>query len=97
MMWSVGMAAMSLICNVLLSLYLAYSTRRLAKDQELKDTQQALATLEERVNNLPDYEDIGEIRADIRGLQSDVTHITKMVESVEKTVTRINDFLLNNK
>lgn len=64
-------------------------------EQRVSSMEHSLRTLGEKVQELPDGDDFAELRVTLAGLSSDVKGYGREVGSIQKSVTRIEDFLLN--
>lgn len=85
------------VCMFGLALYTFISNRRVAKDTELQEVKSRVTVVEEKVKHMPSHQTIAEMMGDIKAVRAELKGITVQIERVEIDVTRVNDYLLNNK
>lgn len=93
----VGIQVLQFICMFGLALYTFISNRRVAKDTEVQEIKYRVATIEERVKNIPSHQTIAEMMGDIKAVRAELKGIHGELERLKVDVNRVNDYLLHNK
>jgi oligoendopeptidase F len=63
-------------------------------DERLDDHQQRLSRVEEAIKHMPTHDDLSGIKSDIASLKAETQGQTQLLERLEKTVSRISDWLI---
>jgi len=87
----------SFVFNAFLAVYVYVSNRQAAKDNELQDTKQRITTVEERVRNMPQPQQLAQLEGDMRELKAQLQAVNHSINTVQRGVSRINDYLLDSK
>lgn len=64
-------------------------------DERLDDHQQRISRIEEALKHMPTHDDLSGIKADIASLKAETQGQTLLLERLEKTVSRISDWLID--
>ncbi len=67
------LSALGIICNLGLGLYVFFSNKKAAKDEELKNTNNRITKLESKIENMPDDDDFQESRTTIKLLEERIS------------------------
>ncbi len=64
-------------------------------DARLDDHRNRIARIEEALKHMPTHDDLANIRSDIASLKAETQGQTQLLERLEKTVSRISDWLID--
>lgn len=93
----VGIQVLQFFCMFGLALYTFISNRRVAKDAEVQEVKHRVTVIEERVKNTPDHQLITQMTGDLRAMRAELGAMHQQMESLNSSLNRVNDYLLNNK
>jgi len=65
-------------------------------DDRLDDHHTRLATVEAQIKQMPTHGDLGEVRESVASLQAETKNQTEILRGIQKQVSRLTDFLLDN-
>jgi hypothetical protein len=66
-----------------------------AHDKRLDNHQERLSAVEATIEHLPTHNELAELREDVAGLKADMGGQTALLIRLEKTVSRISDWLID--
>lgn len=96
-----------LLMMAVIGLYSWITSRQAASDKDLSefkstatavesDLRERLATLEAELRAVPTAQVVHELSAALRGLEASLQGFGGRVDAMQRTVERVNDYLLNN-
>lgn len=81
--------------NFTLAVYVVVSNRQTTKEKDFQEVKNQVLTIAATIKSMPDHKALAEIEADLREVKANINGMTKQMDLMQKSVTRIETHMID--